>query len=187
VSLSGDCDGPLLEFVALREEILDRVRGQQQLFTLQLTVSAMIFGFALSRPGLTAVMLIVPFSSYLLCGRLVAQHFGTARVAEYIMDHLSARVPGGLHWEAWLRSKPTKPHALGSLLPHLFTFTGAGVLALVSTIGFVFGAHGTGTATRVGLIAVWGLGLAATGLTTILVLQMTGRAPIRSWTQAGLF
>jgi hypothetical protein len=147
----------------------------------------MIFGFALSRPGLTAVMLIVPFTSYLLCGRLVAQHFGTVRVAEYIMEHLSERVPGGLTWEAWLRSKPTKPHVLGSLLPHLFTFTGAGVLALVATAGHVFGAYGGGPGTRIGLITVWSLGLVATGLTTILVLQMTGRASIKSWTQAGLF
>ena len=34
---------------------------------------------------------------------------------------------------------------------------------------------------------MWALGLAATGLTTVLVLQMTGRAPVKSWTQTGLF
>ncbi len=141
----------------------------------------------LSQREMTAVMLIAPFSSYLLYGRVVAQHFGTVRVTEYIMDELSSRVPGGLQWEAWLRSRPTKPHLLGSLLPYLFPFTGAGVLALVSTFEFVFTAPSGGLGERIGFIAVWSLGLAATGLTTILVLQMTGRARVKSWTQAGLF
>jgi hypothetical protein len=180
-----ECDGPLAEFLALREEILDRVKGQQQLFTFQLTVAATVFGFAATQRGLTAVMLIVPFSSYLLCGRLVAQHFGTVRVAEYIMDELSGKVPGGLHWEAWLRAKPVKPHLLGSLLPHLLTFTGASTLALVSTARYAFGAD-DGTS-RIGLIAIWCLGAATAVLTTILVLQMTGRAPVKGWTQTGLF
>lgn len=187
VSLSSGCEGPLLEFVALREEILDRVRGQQQLCSHQLTISAMVFGFALSQREMIAVMLIVPFSSYLLCGRIVAQHFGTLRVAEYIMDHLSARVPGGLHWEAWLRIGPTKPHLFGSLLPYLVTFTGASALALVSTFGFVFDAHDGGLGMQIGFITVWCLALAATALSTTLLLQMTGRAPVKSWTQAGLF
>ncbi|WP_155830418.1 hypothetical protein [Glycomyces tenuis] len=180
-------EGPLAEFTALRQEILERVKAQQQLLTLQLTVTATIFGFAISQEDMTAVMLIVPFSSYLLCGRLVAQHFGTVRVAEYIDTRLSDRIPGGLHWESWLRRGPYKPHLLGSLLPLLLTFAGASALALSSTLGYVFGGADVGAGARIGLAAVWFAGLAATALSLMLVLQMTGRASIRSWRQTGLF
>ncbi len=187
MDVTGGCEGPLAEFSALRQETLERVKAQQQLLTLQLTVTATIFGFAISRPDMTAVMLIVPFSSYLLCGRLVAQHFGTVRVAEYVRTHLSDRVPGGLHWEAWLRRRPYKPHLFGSLLPLLLTFVGASVLALASTLGYVFGHADFGVGSRIGLTTVWFVGLGAATLSLLLVLQMTGRAPIRGWRQTGLF
>ncbi|WP_091034647.1 hypothetical protein [Glycomyces harbinensis] len=177
----------MAEFSALRQEILERVKAQQQLLTLQLTVTATIFGFAISRPDMTAVLLIVPFSSYLLCGRLVSQHFGTVRVAEFIRDHLSKRVPGGLHWETWLRQSHPKPHLLGSLLPLLLTFGGASALGLASTLGHVFGNSGVDMGLRVGLIAVWIVGLATAVLSVMLVLQMTGRAPVRAWRQTCLF
>lgn len=179
--------GPLAEFVALREEILDRVRAQQQLFALQLTATATLFGFVVSQGEIASVMLIVPFSSYLLCGRLVACHFGTVRVAEYIRDHLSHQVSGGLSWGSWLRGQSTKPHLLGSLLPLMLTFAGPSVLALLATIGFVFGRTEAGLGTRVGFIALWCVGLMATALSTMLVLQMTGRARVRSWMETGLF
>lgn len=177
----------MAEFSALRQEILERVKAQQQLLSLQLTVTATIFGFAISQQDMTAVMLIVPFSSYLLCGRLVAHHFGTVRVAEYITTHLSNRVPGGLHWEAWLRRRPYKPHLLGSLLPLLLTFAGASVLSLASTLGFVFSRVDVGAATRIGFTGIWLGGLTATVLPVVLVLQMSGRAPVRSWRQTALF
>jgi hypothetical protein len=51
-------------------------RAQLQFLSLQLTLSGAVFGFAISRTGMTGLLLIVPFSSYLLCGRLVSQHFG---------------------------------------------------------------------------------------------------------------
>lgn len=106
-------DGPLAEFSALREEIQARVKAQQQMLSLQLTLSGAVFGFAISQPGKTALLLIVPFSSYLLCGRLVAQHFGTLRVAKYIKEDLSDRVPGGLRWEQWLEQQQSRrPHLL---------------------------------------------------------------------------
>jgi hypothetical protein len=180
-------EGALAEFSALRQEILERVKAQQQLLTLQLTVTATIFGFAISQQDMAAVMLIVPFSSYLLCGRLVSQHFGTVRVAEFIREHLSKRVPGGLHWETWLQQSHPKPHLLGSLLPLLLTFGGASVLALASTLGYVFGGSGMDMGFRVGLTVVWAVGLAAAVLSVMLVLQMTGRAPIRAWRETGLF
>jgi hypothetical protein len=179
-------EGPLAEFVALRQEIQERVKAQQQLIALQLTLSGAVFAYALSRPGLSALLLAVPFSSYLLCGRTVAQHFGTLRVAEYIRDELSSRVPGGLRWEAWIRREPRSPNILGFALPHLLTFVGASVLSLAWTFGHAFMRDGISLAPKAGLIALWLLGLAVTGLSAALVLQMAGKLPIRSWEQTGL-
>lgn len=178
-------EGPLAEFAALREEIQERVRAQQQLLSLQLTVSAAVFGFAITQAGMTILLLIVPFSSYLLCGRLVAQHFGTLRVAKYIMEELSGRIPGGLHWEQWLRRQSSSPHLLGFTLPLLLTFVGTGVLSLAWTAGSVL-RDSVVVAPRVGLMVLWFLGLVATGLSTVLVLQMSGRLPVRSWEETGL-
>jgi hypothetical protein len=179
-------EGPLAEFSALREEIQERVRAQQQLLTLQLTLSAAIFGFAISRQGMAALLLIVPFSSYLLCGRLVAQHFGTLRVAQYIREELSERVPGGLGWERWLRLKPRNPHVLGSMLPLLLTFVGGSLLASGWTIRYVFLREDVAAASRTGIVTLWFLGTVAAGLSTMLVLQMSGRIPVRRWEQTGL-
>lgn len=178
-------EGPLAEFAALREEIQERVRAQGQLLSLQLTVSAAVFGFAVTQSGMIILLLIVPFTSYLLCGRLVAQHFGTHRVAKYIMEELSNRVPGGLRWEEWLRRHSSSPHLLGSTLPLLLTFVGTGVLSLAWTAEYVF-RNSVVVGPRIGLIVLWCLGLVATGLSTVLVLQMSGRLPVRSWEQTGL-
>ncbi len=157
------------------------------MLSLQLTLASAVFGFAISRSGMTALLLIVPFSSYLLCGRLVAHHFGTLRVAEYIKEELSTRVPGGLRWEQWLeRRQNRRPHLLGSTLPLLLTFVGASLLALAWTIGYVFVRDDVPTFPRIGLASLWILGLAATGLSTMLVLQMADRLPVSSWNQTGL-
>lgn len=70
---------------------------------------------------------------------MVAQHFGTLRVAKYIKEELATRVPGGLNWEAWLEAQQReRPHLLGFTLPHLLTFVGAGVLALAWTAHSIF-------------------------------------------------
>ena len=173
-------EGPLAEFTALREEIQERVKAQQQLMSLQLTGSAAVFGFAVTQDGMKALLLIVPFTSYLLCGRLVAQHFAIFRVAEYIQHHLSPRVPGGLLWERWLRERPTGQHLLGAVLPLLLSFVGAGVLALVWAFEFVFAQEG------LALKVLWFLGLGGEGLSAMLVMQMAGWLSDRGWQRAGI-
>jgi hypothetical protein len=180
-------DGPLAEFAALRDEIQERVKGQGQLLSLQITLAGAVFGFAISRPGMTALLLIVPFSSYLLCGRLVALHFGTLRVAKYIKEELSCKVPGGLRWEEWLeRTQRRRPHFLGFALPLLLTFVGASVLALAWTVDFVFAGGGMAVIQRIGLELLWFVGLGTAGLSTMLLLQMAGRLPVNSWEQTGV-
>jgi hypothetical protein len=180
------CDGPTAEFVALREEMQERFKAQQMLLSLQLTLVATIFGFGISQHGVAALPLIVPFSSYLLCGRQVAQHFAGQRIGRYITDELTPRVPGGLGWEQWLRGRTRAPHILGSTLPLLLTYTGASLLALAWTFGFIFLRAGHPANVRVGLGALWLLGLVATGLSTVLVLQMADRISTASWERASL-
>jgi hypothetical protein len=179
-------EGPTAEFVALRDEIQERFKAQQNLLSLQLTLTGTVFGFAISQRGLTALLLIVPFSSYLLCGRLVAQHFAGQKVAQYITEELSSRVQGRLGWEQWLRNSQRRPHVLGSTLPLLLTFVGASVLALAWTVGFVFLRGGVPAGPHMGMVVLWLFGLAATGLSTTLVLQMAGRLPGGSWERASL-
>ncbi len=184
---SHDFDGPLAEFSALRAEIQERVKAQQQMLSLQLTLSGAVFGFAISQRGMTALLLILPFSSYLLCGRLVAQHFGTLRVAKYISEELSPRVPGGLKWEQWLQHQQSQRlHFLGSTAPLLLTFVGASILSLGWTIGYVFLHDSAAALERIALIILWLVGLAAAGLSAMLILQMAGRLPVRRWEQTGL-
>jgi hypothetical protein len=173
-------DGPLAEFSALRQEIQELVKAQQQLLSLQLTVSATIFGFAISRPGMTGLLLILPFTSYLLCGRLVAAQFGTLRDAQYIMEELNGRIPGGVGWEGWLRRRQSRdPYLLGSTLPRLLTFVATSVLALCWTFGYVFGRDDVEAWPRIGLVTAWILGIAATVFSTVLLLRMAQRATLR--------
>jgi hypothetical protein len=94
-------EGPLAEFVALRQEIERRNVVQHALFVLQLTSAGAIFSFTLSGKAHAGFLLIIPVSAYMLCARYVEQQFGIQRAASYIKNELSDRVPGGLGWEAW--------------------------------------------------------------------------------------
>jgi hypothetical protein len=179
-------DGPTAEFVALREEMQERFKAQQTLLSLQLTLVATIFGFAISQRGIATLMLIVPFSSYLLCGRQVAQHFAGQRIAQYIAEELTPRVTGGLGWEQWLRSRERPLHLLGSTLPLLLTYTGASLLALAWTFSSVFLRLSQSVDSLIGFAVLWLLGLVATVLSTVLVLQMADRITAASWERASL-
>jgi hypothetical protein len=86
----------------------------------------------------------------------------------------------------WKGNKRRRPHFLGSTLPLFLTFVGASVLALGWTTGYVFARDGVAGFPRFGLLALWILGFAAAGLSTMLVLQMSGRLSVRSWNQTGL-
>jgi hypothetical protein len=180
------CDGPVAEFVALREEMQERFKAQQTLLTLQLTLVATIFGFVISQRDDATLLLILPFSSYLLCGRQVAQHFAGQRIAQYITDELTPRVHGGLGWEQWLQSRERHPHLLGSTLPLLLTYAGASLLALTWTFSFIFLREGLSSVPRIGLAVLWLLGLVISGLSTVLVLQMAGRIATAGWERASL-
>ena len=124
--------GPVAEFTALRQEIERRASTLNNLLTLQLTISGAIFSFALSDPGRRTFLLIVPMSTYLLCGRCASQHAGIAEIGRYIRESLSDRVPGGLHWERWLaqNQRPRLP-AVSLVEPLFVTFPCVALLALI--------------------------------------------------------
>ena len=82
-------EGPLAEFVALRQEMDTTQRHQQQTLVLQVTLSGAVFSFALSRNGLIGLLLIVPLSSYLFCARFMTHHRDIAFLGLYIRTELS--------------------------------------------------------------------------------------------------
>src|SRR5690349_8131547 len=127
----GSSEGPLAEFAALREEIDSHWKAQVQLFSLQLTITGAILSFAISRQNLLGLLLIVPYSSYLIGALYVQLEASTLVMGEYIRDILSDRVPGGLQWEAWWRARDRRSERLhGWTLPMLIAFPGSGSLAL---------------------------------------------------------
>lgn len=167
-------EGPLAEFAALRQEMDMKIQNQYQLLTLQLTLTGAIFSFAISRAGLAGLLLIVPVSTYLLCGRWASQHHGIHRIGTYIQQELSQRVPGGLGWEAWTRDNPRKGRLLGMTVPMFLTFPGAALLSLAWSFGYIFLGQ-QGAAARTGLVLIWVLGLLAAALSAALVLEVAGR------------
>ena len=97
--------GSLAEFKALRQEIERRSKIQYNLFALQLTTAGVIFSFALSggHSNRSALLLIIPVSSWMLCAEYVDQIYGQRIAGKYIREQLNMRcVPGALGWEEWL-------------------------------------------------------------------------------------
>jgi hypothetical protein len=171
-------EGPLAEYNALRVEIDMKMKSQQQIVSLQLTLVGAAFGFVVSQRVSTVFLLVVPIISYLLCGQWVSQHHGIVRVSEYIRDELDRRVPGGLGWERWLLDHPRGKRFVGRGIPLLLAFPGAGFLALTWSTARVF-AEPYWLLPRLTLIVVWLIGLSVVALTTILVLEAMGHSPLR--------
>jgi hypothetical protein len=171
-------DGPLAEFVALRQEIDRRSNMQHNLFALQLTASAVIFSFALSRIGRSGFLLIIPVSTFMLCARYVDQMYGIQNAGRYIRQVLDSRVPGGLGWEGWIRAKGDSRKAAQfsqarRVVALIVTFPAIAVGALAWSAPNVFWpVHRLAADARSALIVTWVLGLAA----TIGATQMIWRA-----------
>lgn len=167
---SHDVDGCLAEFAALRLEIDGRVKAQHQILTLQITAVAAVFGFVVSRPNMTPLLLGIPIFSYLFCSRLVSQHIATLVAAQYVREELSPRVPGGLGWEQWILRGGRRSRLQEPVLPLLLTFPAAGIGALVWSTWFMLTHDGPTAVAMVGFTIVFLVGLAATALSTVLIL-----------------
>lgn len=158
--MATEFEGPLAEYAALRAEILHRNGTQQNLLTLQLTITGAIFSFALST-STVYLLLVVPLSTYMLVGRYLGQQAGVMKCSTYIRTELTNRVPGGFGWEAWIRDQHPQLRNLWALNPLFITFPGSALIALVIVAPPIFrGLPNFGWST-VGLIVGWlaGLGL----------------------------
>jgi len=171
-------EGPLAEFGALRQEILQRQATQHNVLALQLTISGAVFSFALTGASRSGFLLIVPISTYLLCSRFVEDHVGIGQLGRYIREHLSPRIPGGLDWESWIARNPANFGIPGLLWVYAYyvTYPGVAVLALgaAAPSTFTFGHGSRPLAVTVGLSAVWLIGLSVTALCCLLLRRTTG-------------
>lgn len=175
----GDYEGALAEFGSLRAEMDSRYKYQQQILALQLTLTSAVFAFGLSKPAPLGILMIVPLSSYLLCGRYVGQRTAMRWIARYINEQLSPRVPGGLGWSRWSAENRRPERLLDWYLPLLICFPGASLLALGWTARLVFiPSQRSGWATA-GLIAVWLVGVFATGVSAHLLTRIYGMPRLR--------
>jgi hypothetical protein len=164
-------DGALAEFATLRTEIDSRSKFQQQILALQLTLTSTIFALGLSRPVPVGILMIVPLSSYLLCGRFVGQRTAIRWASRYIVERLSPRVPGGLGWTRWTAENRRPDRLFDWFIPLIICFPGASLLALGWTANLVFGTSHAVWVT-VGLIVVWLAGLFAAAMSVYLLSRV---------------
>jgi len=176
-------EGPLAEFMALRQEVERRATIQQQLLTLQLTISGAVFGFSVSERSRLIFLLVLPISTYMLLGRFAAQHAGVGDIARYVREVLSAKVPGGLQWEDWIEDhRQPKLPVIGWIEPLLVTFSGVAFLALAwVTPRLFFESWNIDSLQRFGLIMVWFLGLVLSLVSVSLLWHVRERWWLRAW------
>lgn len=173
-ALATGFEGPLAEFTALREEIVGRQRLQWLVFALQLTSGGAVFAFVISTPSRAAMLLIVPVTTYMLCGRFVMHYHAIHRIGSYIGTVLSDRVPGGLHWENWTRQRENF-HLIPAkvfISPYFVAFPGVGVLALTAApLLFLLNTDLSAWSVS-GFAAVWCIGFVLTIQCFLLVWNM---------------
>jgi hypothetical protein len=164
-----DADGPLAEFAALRDEILQFNQQQNQMLALQLTIAGAVFGIAISHTGLAGVLMIVPVVSYSLCARYLMNALAITEIARYIRDELANRVPGGLGWESWMlsNSRESMTYSL-VLIPLLVTFPGVSVAALSWALPYIYGQH---VAKMIGLVILWAISAAAAVQQIVIIIR----------------
>src|SRR5436305_1646355 len=98
-------EGPLAEYNALRQEILQIQTQALTVFTFFVSTAGGIFLFALSIAGNYRVLLVIPPFSYFMFGRYDLSRVAMQRIGAYIRQRLAPVVQGGLGWEEWLLSQ----------------------------------------------------------------------------------
>jgi hypothetical protein len=167
-----DYAGALAEFAALRIEMDARAKFQQQILVLQLTLVSAILALGLSKPVPIGILMAIPLASYLLCGRYVGQRTSIQRIARYINEELSPRVPYGLGWDAWCTDHRRPERLVDWFIPLLIAFPGASLLALGWTFDLVFLSDGRSALETGGIGLVWFVGACATLMSAYLLARI---------------
>lgn len=159
-------DGPLAEFAALRAEMLQGFQMQWNSFALQLTATAVIFSFSLSNTSRTGFLLILPVITYALSSQYQGNYVSMYKIATYIMEELSPKVPGGLRWEEWQRqyafSRSGPVGRLSTYVSFAWIFPMVSITAIVWSAPYIlFDSHLSGL-NRGFLIVIWILDFAIT-------------------------
>jgi hypothetical protein len=169
----------LEEFRALRQELDARAQRLYSLSALQLTISGAIFAFAITQ-DIRALLLLIPFSSYLLCGRYYDQHKGGLRIARYIRERLDKDQNVALGWEKWIsetrindriRLKRLEEFA-GLTIPLYLLFPVTPVVALLWALPEIFGRRQD--LAGITITITWILGLLTTLACFYLVKKLVG-------------
>ncbi|MEV6926404.1 hypothetical protein AB0M46_18160 [Dactylosporangium sp. NPDC051485] len=151
--------GPLAEFAALRREIDRRAVAQQQIFVLQVLSAGALFVIAFWHVSWAPWLLIVPFSSCLLCTASAAQAAAIATIIEYIRDVLEPTIEG-LGWERYRQQVPYPFPFPRSSHPNLLLFGEVPGLALVLGLKPLF--LDGGEVPVPGYLAAWLVGVLVT-------------------------
>jgi hypothetical protein len=167
-------DGPLAEFSALRAEILQYNQQHHQIFTLQLTITGAILSVVLARYSLAPVALVIPLTSYMLYLRFMTYAVEIYAAALYIHSSLSERIPGGLHWENWLRTSG-RGISIISKATQLLTYAAPGALGLAWAFRPAFLDSRLSVAHHGVLIVFWSVGLIAVMHMCYMILRWYGR------------
>lgn len=161
-------EGPLAEYTALRQEVTARLGFMHQLMALQLTITGTITAVSFSASGRSHLLLVLPWTSYLLCGRYISQEYGIDRIGEYNRRHLAYIIPGALGWEKWMVDHPRRFTTLGWRIPLIVAFPGVAIFALALSAKSVFGVRQY-SLIAVALIIVWFIGLILTILSVVTI------------------
>jgi hypothetical protein len=175
-------EGALAEFSALRNEALQAFSMQWNTVALQLTATSVVFSFALTNRARNGFLLIIPVVAYILNGRYLRSQRTIRLISSYIVGDLSPRVPGGLNWEAWLRSRPS-PRPLVRWSAHgPLIFSVISIVSLVWVAPYILSANKVSTLDRYLLAIIWILGLTLTSLSLYTIkIVFTEDRPLRDF------
>ena len=136
---SHGAEGPMLEYSALRDELLQAHQMQWNIFALQLTVTAALFSFSLSSQSRTGFLLILPFVTYALGGRYLYEHYSMGKIASYITEELSPKINGGVRWDEWrYQSSPSYRTLFGWFAPLPMIFPATSVIAMMWVTPYIW-------------------------------------------------
>ena len=163
--------GPLAEYTALRAEVLFGNEMLWKVTVFQVTSAGAVFGYALAAPGRMAMLLILPFSSYILCTRGIFYRRLVHHAKVYIHRELDGRVPGGLRFEEWRHKRFRRRGLLRPVYenPLAAMFPGISVLSLAAVAAWFPGPRGQWDTPEVAGVVAWSIGVVLTLLSVVLL------------------